>query len=119
LKHDFNTTDAFGVFDQRRYGSITSFDLRDGLNAIGIFASQQECELFVTRYDTNGDKRLTQFEFSKAFEATDNYYASMVIRRPSNYVPRPIRREDVFLPGTVVEFVSMMRTHLRVESAAE
>ena len=43
----------------------------------------------------------------------------MVSRRPSNYVPRPIRREDVFLPATVYEFQSMMRTHLRVESAAE
>ena len=43
----------------------------------------------------------------------------MVSRRPSNYVPRPIRREDVFLPGTVAEFSHMMRTHMRVESAGE
>ncbi len=40
-------------------------------------------------------------------------------RRPSNYTPRPIRRDDCFLPNTAFEFQNMWRTHFRVESAAE
>ena len=36
-KHDFNLTDAFKIFDQRGYGRIDTFDLREGLNNIGVF----------------------------------------------------------------------------------
>ena len=43
----------------------------------------------------------------------------MVDRRPSNYTPRPIRRDDCFLPNTAFEFQNMWRTHIRVENAAE
>lgn len=51
--------------------------------------------------------------------AHDAYYASMVNRRPSNYVPRPLRREDVFLAHTAADFIHMCRTHVRVENAGE
>jgi len=42
-----------------------------------------------------------------------------VNRRGSNYVPRAIRRDDVFLPNTAFEFQNMWRTHVRCENAAE
>ena len=118
-KHDFNIRDAFDIFDVPRYGHIDSYQLRSGLNAINVFPTSEEVDLFITRYDTSGDRRLNFHEFSKAFLASDSYYASMVERRPSNYTPRPIRRDDCFLPGTAFEFQNMWRTHFRVESAAE
>ena len=89
------------------------------MNAINVFPTSEEVDLFITRYDTNGDRRLTFHEFSKAFLAHDSYYASMVERRPSNYTPRPIRRDDCFLPATAFEFQAMWRTHFRVEQSAE
>ena len=73
----------------------------------------------MTRWDKNGDRRLSFSEFSEAFLAHDSYYSSMVNRRGSNYVPRVIRRDDVFLPNTAFEFQSMWRTHIRVENANE
>jgi Ca2+-binding EF-hand superfamily protein len=104
LKSDFNLMDAFNIFDQARYGSVSVFDIQSGLNAIGLFPTFEECELFVLRYDKNGDRRLTFSEFSEGFLARDNYYAGMVNRRGSNYVPRAVRRDDVFLPNTAFEF---------------
>ena len=74
------------------------------MNEIGIFPSIDECALFITRYDTNKKGRLNFEEFSKAFLAFDPYFASMVNRRVSNYVPRTLRRDDVFLPPTANEF---------------
>ena len=118
-KHDFNLRDAFEIFDVPRYGAIDAYQLRSGLNAINVFPTSEEVDLFITRYDTNGDRRLTFHEFSKAFLAFDSYYASMVERRPSNYTPRPIRRDDCFLPNTAFEFQNMWRTHFRIESQAE
>lgn len=80
----------------------------------------EEVELFITRYDGSGDRRVNIREFENAFLATDHYYASMVQRRPGNYpYPRGPRRDDCFLPNTAYEHASMWRTHIRVENAAE
>jgi len=103
-KHDFNIRDAFEIFDVPRYGQVDAYQLRSGLNAINVFPTTEEVDLFIQRYDVNGDRRLTYHEFAKAFLPHDSYYANMVERRPSNYTPRPIRRDDCFLPNTAFEF---------------
>jgi len=102
-----------------RYGAIDSYQLRSGLNAINVFPTSEEIDLFIQRWDKNGDRRLTAHEFEAAFSANDRYYGDMVARRPSNYTPRPIRRDDCFQPNTAFEFQNMWRTHFRVEGAAE
>jgi len=108
LKSDFNISDAFGVFDVPRYGTISSYELQSGLNAIGIYPTMEEVELFVTRYDSSHDRRINIREFEEAFLSKDHYYASMVQRRPGNYpYPRGPRRDDCFLPNTAFEFQSM------------
>ena len=64
--------------------------------------------------------RLDATEFESAFLAqSDSYAKNDVARRPSNYTPRPLRRDDCFLPRTAEAFKSMWRTHIRVENAAE
>jgi len=118
-KHDFNLRDAFDIFDVPRYGQIDAYQIRSGLNAIGVYPTADEVDLFVTRYDKDGNRRLSYHEFADAFLAHDGYYRSMVDRRPSNYTPRPIRRDDCFLPNTAFEFQNMWRTHIRVENASE
>ena len=118
-KSDFNMFDAYNIFDVTRIGNISVHELQSGLNAIGIYPTYDECDLFISRYDKNSDRRLSFSEFSEAFLAHDTYYANMVNRRASNYVPRVIRRDDVFLPHTALEFQTMWRTHIRCENAAE
>ena len=103
-KHDFNLRDAFEIFDVPRYGQIDAYQFRTGLNAINVFPTAEDVELFITRYDGDGNRRLSMREFENAFLAHDSYYASMVQRRPSNYTPRPLRRDDCFLPATAFEF---------------
>ena len=103
-KSDFNLFDAFNIFDINRNGFITVHELLHGLASIGVHTTYDECELFITRYDKNGDRRISSPEFSEAFLAFDPYCGSMVSRRPSNYVPRPIRPDDCFLPNTAYEF---------------
>jgi Ca2+-binding EF-hand superfamily protein len=116
---DFNLRDAFDIFDTNRSGRISSAELYSGLNAIGIYATYEEVDLFITRYDGSGDRKLDAREFEAAFLANDAFANSQVARRPSNYTPRPIRRDDCFQPRTANEFASMWRTIIRVENAAE
>ena len=66
-KSDFNLTDAFAIFDQDHRGSVTVGDLRDGLSAIGVFPTSEELDLFVSRYDNTGDRRVNLREFGEAF----------------------------------------------------
>lgn len=119
LKADFNLPDAFHIFDQSHRGMISIPDIRDGLSAIGVYPTNDELELFMTRYDTNGDRRLSFNEFSEAFLALDSYYAHMANRRCSNHRTPLYRRDDCFYADTQIEFRNMWRTHLKAENAAE
>jgi Ca2+-binding EF-hand superfamily protein len=117
--YDFNLTDAFKIFDQRSYGVIDTYELRDGLNSIGLFPTQDEIDLFVRRYDTSGDRRLTRAEFETAFLTLDYYNSGEVRRRPSNYKYPVYRRDDCFGPRTADEFRACWRTHFRAENQSE
>uniref|UniRef100_A0A7S3MKG2 EF-hand domain-containing protein n=1 Tax=Favella ehrenbergii TaxID=182087 RepID=A0A7S3MKG2_9SPIT len=119
LKPDFNLTDAFKIFDVNYLGSITVTDLREGLAAIGVFPTSEELDLFITRYDTTGDRRLNMREFSDSMLTLDAYYASMSERRGSNHRYPLYRRDDCFMPDTQLQFRSVWRQHFRGEVAAE
>lgn len=113
MKSDFNLGDAFKIFDTNYCGHITSFELRNGLNAIGLYPTQEEIDLFITRYDTSGDRRLNMREFSDAFLPLDAYHARNVEVRGSNHRYPSYRRDDCFYPHTADEFKQVWRTHLR------
>lgn len=66
--------DAFRIFDLDSKGFVTITDLKIGLNGIGIFPNQEELELYVKRYDKNGDFRLKFSEFCDSFTSLDAYY---------------------------------------------
>lgn len=119
LKSDFNLTDAFKIFDRDYRGSITVHELRDGLAAIGVFPTSEEMDLFISRWDTTGDRRLNMREFSESMLALDRYYADMVNRRPSNHRYPLYRRDDCFLPDTQIAFRALWRTHMQGEAMAE
>jgi len=119
LKPDFNLTDAFKIFDVNYCGHICATELREGLAAIGVFPTSEELDLFITRYDTSGDRRLNMREFSDAFLALDAYYAGMVERRGSNHRYPLYRRDDCYQPDTQLEFRAVWRTDFRSEVAAE
>jgi hypothetical protein len=119
LKPDFNLNDAFNIFDVANLANITACEMREGLNAIGVFPTLDEVDLFVKRYDLNNDGRLSFGEFSKAFESSDHYYAGMLARRPSNHRHVCVRRDDCFYAGTQSEFRNMWRVHFKCETGAE
>ena len=119
MKSDFNMSDAFRIFDRNCDGQLDSFELREGLNSMGVHPTTDELDLFVKRYDTTGDRRLNQREFSDAFIALDSYYGNMAERRGSNYRSTHYRRDDCFNADTRHQFQSVWRQHFRSETSAE
>ena len=117
---DFNLADAFHVFDQPSRGFITPHVLKEGLGKIGIYPTSNDIDLWVQRYDTNGDTRITKWEFEAAFLSQDPYYASLVTRRTSNYkCLYGQKRDSCFNPDTASEFRQVWSTHFKSEIAAE
>ena len=118
-KSDFNLTDAFKMFDTNYNGYISSFELTNGFNAIGLYPTREEVDLFITRYDTSGDRRLNMREFGDACLALDAYYARMAECRPSNHRYPTYRRDDCFYADTSNQFKQLMRVHFRAVSSDE
>ncbi len=77
-KSDFNMFDAFNIFDMGRVGQIMVTDIKEGLNAIGVYPNADEIELFVSRYDRSRDRRLTFGEFCEAFLPMDTHYSQLL-----------------------------------------
>jgi len=118
-RYDFNLFDAFRIFDVDSRGAVNHFDLKYGLSDIGVFCTQEELDLFISRYDTNKDGRLRFSEFCEAFTPTDTYTATVLNRRGSNNMPIRYKRDDCFGEGTKGEFRQLWRTHFKVETANE
>jgi Ca2+-binding EF-hand superfamily protein len=119
LKSDYNLVDAFNIFDVNRDGLVDVHELRHGLSAIGVHPTSEDIELFMTRYDKNGDRRLGRAEFGKAFLALDPHYSSTLERRASNYRPAGYRADDCFFADTAAQHRDVWRVHFATENLGE
>lgn len=63
IKSDFNSEDAFGVFEMDRRGYITDLDIKYGLNSLDIFPTHEEIALIIKRYDSRGEGILRYINF--------------------------------------------------------
>ena len=82
---DFNTYDAWRIFDLDNRGTITPLDLKHGLADIGVHVTHDDVNLFFERHDKDRDGRLDYREFNEALTPEDQYYASMLGRRPGSH----------------------------------
>jgi len=55
LRRDFNLLDTFKFFDIDGAGRIGKKDLKDGLNELGIYPTNDELYLVLRKYDTDND----------------------------------------------------------------
>ena len=73
-KLDFNIADAFRVFDLNHRGFITATEFKDGLGDLGVYATFDDAELILNRYNRSSTGRLTLKEFEEAVVPLDPYY---------------------------------------------
>ena len=101
-------------------GSISSTDFKYGLADIGVHTTMDDIELFFKRFNKRRNGRIDFGEFAQALDPQDDYYASILARRPSSHARLNIyRKEDMFSHDTATSFKELLRTHLRVEASAE
>lgn len=112
-KVDFNLVDAFKMFESDGY--ITFVSLRKGLDAIGVYPTKHELELFLKRFDKNRDRKLNFDEYAAAFLPSDNYMAQMLSMRPSNHRKITRRPDECFDPETQIQYRHMWITNFKTE----
>lgn len=120
MQPDFNTRDAFRIFDIDQKGTLSAADIKYGLADMGVHVTAEDVDLFVQRHDKNRDGRLDYREFAEAFTPQDPYYASILARRPgSQRRVNPYRKDDLFSHSTACTFKELFRTMLSTEGSAE
>jgi len=100
-------------------GIVPQDTLKEALNSLGIFPTLEELELFIYRYDADGDGALRFSEFADAFAPRDAYYAGLLNKRQSNKPVRVDYKEECFCLATHEAFKDAWDTHFKVETKGE
>lgn len=126
VKADFNLAVAFKLFDQESRGWFHHFDMKDGLTRLGINSTSSDCQLFVRKFDSDSDGRITFEEFKTAFTPLRSEYAKLVKSTPPPAIaslPRgkfaEINVREFFEKETIVQLKKTLRTHLSIERELE
>ena len=51
LKADFNLSDLYKIFEVNKLGYLTASDLKNGMSLFNVFATIDEVNLLIKRYD--------------------------------------------------------------------
>jgi hypothetical protein len=89
------------MFDLDGKGWISIYEMLEGLQDLGIFASKEEVILYYGRYDKDHDDRLRFSDFCDALTPKDIAYADILNNRTPYYIHTPqYRRDEYFHPST-------------------
>jgi Ca2+-binding EF-hand superfamily protein len=117
---DFNLMDAFQQVDKQGRGGVSGAELVDNLSDLGMYANRDDMYLFIRRYDTNSDGKMTYSEFCNAFTPKSGHHSSLLNGRRAHYMHQSgLDRRDFFLRDTRDLFLKTWRVHLNVENTAE
>ncbi|OMJ92485.1 hypothetical protein SteCoe_4720 [Stentor coeruleus] len=118
LKHDFNLTDAFRMFDPHDYGSIAITDFEDTFRFLSFNAPRDELYLLIKHFSQLQNNRLTFSDFTEILLPKQQEYARILRNRLSSE-SSAFDRLRVFSRETIELFLSTFRLILDSESLAE
>jgi len=115
IKLDYNPRDAFNFFDIYGKGSISLYELRKGIEALGINAISKNLILVMKRYDVDQNGCLSYDEFEEMVLPQKEYYRNLAASR----IPRSKPGEFVFKFDTKLLFKELMQAIIDTEYLAE
>lgn len=113
-RRDFTVQAAFKIFNSTRLPKVSSTDIQAVYTSYGIYISEEEAKLIMSRFDRDRDEMLTFEEFADMWIPIDNVFATSLdargYRDPYATIHDPITKAD---------FLHVLRLTLQVESHAE
>jgi Ca2+-binding EF-hand superfamily protein len=119
VRTDFNSMDAFRMFDINGKGWVNTLEVQIGLERMGVFADRQDLKCFFKRYDRDNDGRLRYSEFCDAFAPLEQEFADRFNSRKPFYIYNKYHTDDYFLLETRKDFVNCWKLHLSSENYSE
>ena len=113
---DFNCEDAFRIFELNGRGYIDQFDLKCGLNLLGVYPTDQEVRLLMKRFDLQKTGTLNYADFFDMLVPFEKEYRNMVENRLPNSCC-PCRCLDVFCPSTVCSLRNLFNLIINLENS--
>ena len=115
LKKDFNCEDAFRIFLSSNQDYLTENDLRNGLNLIGIFPTDDDIKLLMKRFDLKKRGNLNYADFFDMIIPFEVENRDMVENRVPNSCC-PCRCPDIFCNDTISTFKNLMNIIINYEN---
>jgi Ca2+-binding EF-hand superfamily protein len=113
---DFNCEDAFRIFELNGRGCIDQFDLKCGLNLLGVYPTDQEVRLLMKRFDLQKTGTLNYADFFDMLVPFEKEYRNMVENRLPNSCC-PCRCPDVFCPSTICSLRNLFNLIINLENS--
>ncbi|EGR34240.1 hypothetical protein IMG5_019570, partial [Ichthyophthirius multifiliis] len=85
LMPDFNSEDAFRIFDKKGKGFVSKIELEINLNDIGIYPTKEEMILFFKRFDRDNDGLLKFSDFQYAILPFSEEYKVLGMSKMPNF----------------------------------
>eukprot|EP01022_Parablepharisma_sp_SALTPOND_P026574 TRINITY_DN64418_c1_g1_i1.p1 TRINITY_DN64418_c1_g1~~TRINITY_DN64418_c1_g1_i1.p1 ORF type:complete len:513 (-),score=64.72 TRINITY_DN64418_c1_g1_i1:2059-3597(-) len=104
IKLDYNIKDAFNFFDLQGRDSVSLFELRKGLERLGIYRNTEELLNVMKRYDLDQNGSLSYEEFENMVTPQKEHYSNLLEKR----VPKDKPGEMVFMTETRILFKELM-----------
>ena len=115
LNCDFNCEDAFRIFELNGRGFIDEFDLKCGLNLLGIFPTDYEIKLLMKRFDLLKEGCLKYEDFFDMLVPFEKDYRTMVENRlPNSCCPH--RSTDAFCFSTICALKNVFNLIINLET---
>jgi len=115
MRSDFNTEDAFRIFENPESENISFTDLQKTLKELGIHTSLKEVKLLMRRVDIKNKGYIDYPDFFDLLVPFQKKYRDNVERRiPSSFMPS-YNKSDIFLLTTKIYLTNLIRLIISCE----
>jgi Ca2+-binding EF-hand superfamily protein len=105
---DFNYEDAFRLFESNDKDYLTESDIKNGLNSIGVYPTDQDVRLLMKRFDLQKNGNINYADFFDIIVPFEKEFRNRV----ENRMPRsccPCRAQDIFDDRTLSDLGNLFK----------
>ena len=105
---DFNCEDAFRLFESNDKDYLTESDIKNGLNSIGVYPTDQDVRLLMKRFDLQKNGNINYADFFDIIVPFEKEFRNRV----ENRMPRsccPCRAQDIFDDRTLSDLGNLFK----------
>ena len=105
---NFNCEDAFRLFESDDKDYLTEDDIKNGLNSIGVYPSDQDVRLLMKRFDLQKNGNISYADFFDIIVPFEKEFRTKV----ENRMPRsccPCRAQDIFDDRTLADLGNLFK----------